>query len=292
MAGGYAYVISIEGMDVVDVSNPTQPAEVGFHTNTYYCLQAFSGLDIGRARCDIYVTDGPSPGAVLRSSKDAGQRYAYVAGGEMGLEIVDVSDPTRPVRVSDYLHFASLDGITATGEYIYLAAGHLGLLILRATLPGIATSTSTFTPIPSVTPTGTATSTPTVTSTPSSTSTLMLSVTPAATAKPTPTFTPTLDDLLPPRIYLPYVGVNSVYPYFLIPSITPTVNTATLTPGALPRVTHTVTVTPTATSTATPTVSPTLQPSVTPLPDLVAHAWQFIRGYTGDCATQDALSQR
>ncbi len=76
VAGAYAYLTDWRyGLRVVDVSNPTAPVEVG----TY----AVPGTPQS-----VYVTDSPSTGTVLSSSKGSGRRYVYVVGGDSGLFIL------------------------------------------------------------------------------------------------------------------------------------------------------------------------------------------------------------
>jgi hypothetical protein len=68
--------------------------------------------------------------------------YAYVAGGEQGLVIVDVTNPEKP-RVDqvynadgciDDLHDVKL-GITYVSEFAYLADGRNGLRVVQLTSP-------------------------------------------------------------------------------------------------------------------------------------------------------------
>ncbi|TAK28763.1 MAG: hypothetical protein EPO21_22325 [Chloroflexota bacterium] len=73
VSGSYAYMADgASGLRVMDISDPTQPTEVGSYVR-------------GNAR-----------GVAL-----AGQ-YAYVADGAQGLSIVDVSDPTCPALVGSF----------------------------------------------------------------------------------------------------------------------------------------------------------------------------------------------
>ena len=92
------------GLQVVDVSNPARPTEVGF-------------CDTPRSAHDVAVAGS----------------YVYVAGVVAGLRVVDVSDPARPTEVGFYGTQGLSMGVAATGRYAYLADDHGGLFILRFT---------------------------------------------------------------------------------------------------------------------------------------------------------------
>ncbi len=93
MASGYAYVADFDsGLRVVDVSDPTQPVEVGFHQ-----------------------TPGHAYGVAVAGV------MTYVADGETGLRVVDVSDPTQPVGVGSYDTPGFAYGVAVAGGYAYVA---------------------------------------------------------------------------------------------------------------------------------------------------------------------------
>jgi hypothetical protein len=54
-----------------------------------------------------------------------------VADREAGLRVVDVSDPAQPVEVGFYDTPGHAYDVAVTGEYIYVADYHSGLVILR-----------------------------------------------------------------------------------------------------------------------------------------------------------------
>ncbi|MBI4325006.1 MAG: hypothetical protein HY674_07045 [Chloroflexi bacterium] len=84
---------------------------------------------------------GAWPGHARGPARDVAVQgqYAYVAAGEGGLIIVDVSDPTHLIAVggfdrgdSDY-HF--FKGIAVSGDYAYAADGALGLQVIDVSNP-------------------------------------------------------------------------------------------------------------------------------------------------------------
>jgi len=103
VVGGYAYVADGRGLRVVDISDPTNPAEVGFYDTPGYAY-------------DVAVAGG----------------YAYVADGR-GLRVVDVSDPSNPTEVGFYDTPGSAADVAVAGGYAYVADWNGGLLILRFT---------------------------------------------------------------------------------------------------------------------------------------------------------------
>jgi len=88
--------------DELDISDATQPFEVGFWT-----------------------TPGPTISVVVRGG------YAYVAAGDGGLRVVDISDPATPREAGYYDTQGWAQEVTLAGDDIYLADDLGGLLILR-----------------------------------------------------------------------------------------------------------------------------------------------------------------
>lgn len=146
VAGRVAYVLANgPQLQIVDMADPAHPALLG--------QVALSTTDQVK---DLYVE---------------GSR-AYVAAGSRVLSI-DVSDPRHPFQTGLYTLPVPIEGLSARGDAIHVAAGYSGLMTLRD--PSAYSPTPT--PTPSVTPTPTITPSPTVTPSPP----------PAATPTPTPT---------------------------------------------------------------------------------------------------------
>jgi len=106
----YAFVCDEEGVKVLDITQLHAP-------------QLVSILDLPEAN-NIYLA----------------RTYAYVAGGEQGLIILDITNPERPKidqifdaegRIND-LHDVKL-GITYVSEFAYLADGCNGLRVVQLT---------------------------------------------------------------------------------------------------------------------------------------------------------------
>ncbi len=105
VSGKYAYVVGDDddGVEVLDISDPTNPTHVGAITD-----DADTALDGANS---IYVSG----------------KYAYVASAsDDGVEVLDISDPTNPTHVGaiDDNSTTALDGaysIYVSGKYAYVA---------------------------------------------------------------------------------------------------------------------------------------------------------------------------
>jgi hypothetical protein len=114
--GRFCYIAGSGGLRIIDVLDPQTPVEVG----NYLPLEG-SGHDVAlQDQYVYYIEQGTIPGNV-------GRRYN-------GLRILDASDPTEPSEVGFYETTGDAKGIAVSGEYVYIADGEAGLVILR--LPG------------------------------------------------------------------------------------------------------------------------------------------------------------
>jgi hypothetical protein len=112
--GDYAYVGSDYGLRIVDIADPTNPAEVGF--------------------CE---TKGPVEDIALSRG------YAFVAN-LVYLDVIDVSDPAHPQRVARSERFGTAKGVFVAGDYAYLATWG-AVRIIDITDPGEAHEVGSFT---------------------------------------------------------------------------------------------------------------------------------------------------
>ncbi len=124
VVGDYAYVTSKDddGLEILDVSDPTSPTHVGSlvddkttYTNPRNDMSEMANLAV--------VGD-----------------YAYVGQYYGGLEIIDVSDPTNPIRISSVLSDVSDLSFTPwdvkiVGDYAYVASMNSGLSIIDISDP-------------------------------------------------------------------------------------------------------------------------------------------------------------
>ena len=108
--GRFAYIAGFNtghGLKIVDINDPYSPVLL-----------------------KIYTTAGSTWGV-----STAG-RYAYLAEDTSGLEIVDVSNPNAPVRVSlTGLPSGAALGVAVAGKYAYVAGGSGGLHVFDVSNP-------------------------------------------------------------------------------------------------------------------------------------------------------------
>ncbi len=109
LQGDYAYIGEGYGLTILDISDPTS---VGLVKRTPLFPDIVWGEDV-----DIVL------------GVDVAEEYAYVAGGEAGLRVVDISDPMNPTEVGFHdtpgsaRECGSSGGLCLRGQIQMLACG-------------------------------------------------------------------------------------------------------------------------------------------------------------------------
>ena len=223
-AGSQIFVIDGGQLDILDVTTPSNPTQVGV------------GSAYGAPRL---------PRAVVWSIWRVRPVHTDAAGG---LYVVDSSNPAQPQLLTQLIVPGLTRAVVATASFVYAgdsaAIIDIGRIITPTPTP-TGTNTATPTRTPTATPTNTAT--PTATRTPTSTP-LPPTATPSRTFTPTATPTATLP---PPTPTATLTGTATAT------STATLTGTATATPTATPTGTPTPTATLTGTATATPTATST-----------------------------------
>jgi hypothetical protein len=147
VSGNYAYVTDAFGLHIIDITIGENPqilgtVEGGFFGvsvsgNYAYVLEPVNIFGYG-AILHTIETSGPTApmitGSVtIPSGGDVvvSGDYAYVAGGFFGLQLVKISDPTRPQLVSGGLNMSGMAvDLAVSGDYAYVAAYDSGLHVL------------------------------------------------------------------------------------------------------------------------------------------------------------------
>ena len=135
ISGNYAFLTNyIEGIRVVDISDPSNPIEIGNAGSAYFNYIAMDGnyLYVTDNQNNLKIFDISSPTAPnevgslnfpapndLTSGISASNGYVYVSQYGAGLKIIDVSDPTQPVQVATYTQNVELTHIDLQGDYVY-----------------------------------------------------------------------------------------------------------------------------------------------------------------------------
>jgi hypothetical protein len=107
LEGDLAYVGLGRMLEIVRLTDPARPQRVGY-------------VALPDEILDVAVVGIPSAGRV----------YAYVANGQGGLCVVDVSDPARPVVAGTHYASSHVTAVAVRGAYLYTSAGALRVMHL------------------------------------------------------------------------------------------------------------------------------------------------------------------
>jgi len=148
--GDYCYLANGEaGLVVLDVSDPTDPRQVGGHDTDDLALDVFVDGDYA------YVVDGENGLVIMDISNptlpqqvghydtnDIARRIvvrdglAYVGDRFEDLQIIDVSNPMSPTFVGNWTsEDGHVNGVALSGDHAYLSAGSAGLRIIDISNP-------------------------------------------------------------------------------------------------------------------------------------------------------------
>ena len=142
---------SVLRIDVLDVTTPKWKATKSIgaatsrnvfsvHGNGTYVFVASDDQTISVFDMNLnWVSSNPGfstadePDNVLPRDVYTVGNFLYVAEGEGGLEVFDISDINNPVQFTHYPTYGGGKGVFADGNYIYLADGESGLQIFGVT---------------------------------------------------------------------------------------------------------------------------------------------------------------
>ncbi len=108
VSGNYAYIGNQDFMEILNISSPTStPVLVG-------------KISLGN----------PANGIIVSGN------YAFAATGNGGLQILDISNPSNPTRVSSFSDFLyTLQSVSVSGNYAYVCDLENGLAVLDISDP-------------------------------------------------------------------------------------------------------------------------------------------------------------
>ncbi|MBI3951516.1 MAG: hypothetical protein HY314_13780 [Acidobacteria bacterium] len=169
IVGNRVYLVDGHSLRIIDVSDPTNPREQGLlempafgvavQANLAYVANGEGGLQIVDVRdparphkLGAYNNPGSDdplqpntrkrPYAYEVAVKDT---LAYVAYGDAGLRIVDISDTHHPREVGHFIPYIQLPDVglliggsvrgVAVGDLVYVADGDAGLVLLKVQRP-------------------------------------------------------------------------------------------------------------------------------------------------------------
>ena len=159
VAGHHAYVSSGATLRIIDVSDPSQPAEVGTFTvpdrihdfdvtgERVYVAGGLAGLHI------LDVSDPATPG-LLATHQTPGQAMSVAAREPMalvvnlmsGLEVLDVSDPSAPTVIVTQDTPGYQQNVTLSGSVAVVVDQPSGVFLFELADPTAPTSAGTLRP--------------------------------------------------------------------------------------------------------------------------------------------------
>ncbi len=156
VSGGFAYLASDnDGLQIVDVSNPTNAILVGGYkyggTSPGSRPAAFgvavSGnlIYLAYGTAGLLVLDASNPtNCVLLGRYDTPDRavkvavtgsFAFVADVSGGLQMINVTNPEEPEFAGSYTSGGDVVGVSVRGNQVYVASGSRGFQVLDASDP-------------------------------------------------------------------------------------------------------------------------------------------------------------
>jgi hypothetical protein len=161
VAGDYAYVGDgfIEGLRVIDISNPVAPVQVSFYTTSVsvlgvvivddlaYMSNCISGLlvmDVSNSALPVRLGQvAVRPEACVYDVAVNGQ-YAYIAAGSIGgsMRVIDVSNSAGPIETGFVETPKSAIGLAVLGDYVYVGTSFAGLRIFDVADPAAPSEVS------------------------------------------------------------------------------------------------------------------------------------------------------
>ncbi len=127
VSGNYAYVAAnLAGLQVIDVRNPASCRIVGGYAvkGVTVHLPPRGGVDTVGDLDSQFNTPVASGVAVLRN-------YVFLAYGNAGLEVIDVSNPTKCVRVGGYKRPGEARNVAVSERFAHFANGAGGVVTIN-----------------------------------------------------------------------------------------------------------------------------------------------------------------
>ncbi|MCP4151612.1 MAG: hypothetical protein GY757_27965 [bacterium] len=132
VADGKAYMTTIEGIWVTDISNPAAPETAGRYESIYgkQIVAAGNTLYVAGERAGLVILDASNPASLnligqyntegkVKRLEIAGD-YLYAAVYREGLQVLDISNPSAPELIGQY-DYNSIRDVSVKGNYAYLA---------------------------------------------------------------------------------------------------------------------------------------------------------------------------
>ncbi|MBU0508161.1 T9SS type A sorting domain-containing protein [bacterium] len=142
VAGDFAYVGTGGSLRVIDVSNPAQPLEIPqvpiqCSANAIQIVDNFAFVAASPGPLFLDITDPAEPVVIWSSSEyrsldiEVHGNFAYLAGDDPGLFVLDITELNSPLVVGNYRSgWEEVRGVSVSGHYAFLACGWNGLEVV------------------------------------------------------------------------------------------------------------------------------------------------------------------
>jgi hypothetical protein len=157
VAGSYAFIFSDVTLQIVNITDPAAPIEVNaMDTPTFVAKAVISGnyiYTVGEDMNIINVADPANPQVAATitaySSEDIAVvgDFAYMAAGNEGLSVFDVSPPSGAHIANDIVLGGDTTDIALAGNYAFVAARNAGMRVLDVRNPAKPLEVDAITPI-------------------------------------------------------------------------------------------------------------------------------------------------
>jgi hypothetical protein len=143
----YGYVARSDGFEILDLSDPTAPTPVAVFRTADYCArfqmvgtvaylaqrpQGVLTLDTTRWPSDLLIGEVYIDNASYIHDLSVSGDLAFVANGNVGLHVVDVSDPSLPVEIGQTSTGDRARGVAVHDALVYVANSDSGLQIYNS----------------------------------------------------------------------------------------------------------------------------------------------------------------
>lgn len=148
-SGDYAYlIVGTQGLFVINVSDPTEPIEVGSHSTRGYAqaialegdlvyvanrIDGLTILDVSDPMRPVEVGSLDTAGSAWDVRVSDG--LVFVADSQAGLQIADVTRAGRPSSIGSHPTSASARGVFVDGGVAFVAMGDAGLELVDVSVP-------------------------------------------------------------------------------------------------------------------------------------------------------------
>jgi hypothetical protein len=150
VSGSYAFVAGYNSLKAIDISDPTNPSNVGICGMPVITLgvtiagdyalvpELYSGMQV------IDISDPAYP-AIIGTCDTPGEANciavsgtcAIVADGSAGIQVIDISDPTNPTIVGTCDTPGDARRVAVSGDKAYIADGYSGFQVIDISDPAI-----------------------------------------------------------------------------------------------------------------------------------------------------------